>query len=136
MLHSEFVLFRLVTFLPNQLARHWPKGRTSEELTGESYPQLFQCGKRAAHRLCGAATTTAGRKPMRQCFADGSPRKRLASDGVRFVGRIVKKLTKPKGSNRPGSRVPYSDEPSFIRDVAKERTVSSPFAQRPRITGI
>lgn len=103
----------------------------------------FQCGKQAAHRRFGAATTTAGGgatpgcdAPMRQCFAVCNPEFRQASNRLHLFGRIVKKLTKPQGSNRPESRVPKSDEPSFIRDVAKERTVNSPFALRPRITGI
>lgn len=88
----------------------------------------FRCGKQAAYRLCGAATTTAGRKPTRQCFAEGSPLERLASNGVRFFRRIVKKLTKPQGSNRPERRLPESDgdRPGV---VALETTVSVSFAQ-------
>ncbi len=91
----------------------------------------FQCGKQAAHRRFGAATTTAGleiayqgRRPMRQCFAVCNPGFRQANGGLHLFGRIVKKLTKPQGSNRPESRVPTSDGPSFIRDVAEERWFS------------
>ena len=104
----------------------------------------FQCGKQAAHRCFGAATTTAELEivsrtggSQRQCFAVCNPEFRQASNRLHLFRRIVKKLTNSLWEpNRPESRVPKSDEPSFIRDVAKERTVFFPFALRPRITGI
>ena len=45
--------------------------------------------------------------------------------------RIVKKLTSSAAaeSNRPSGRLPKSDGPSFIRDVALETTVSVSFAR-------
>lgn len=46
---------------------------------------------------------------MRQCFAVCNPEFRRASNRLHLFGRIVKKLTKPQGSNRPESRVPKSD---------------------------
>jgi hypothetical protein len=114
-----------------------------ESLRLNENPFTFQCGKQAAHRRFGAATTTAELEivsrtggSQRQCFAVCNPEFRQASNRLHLFGRIVKKLTKPQGSNRPESRVPKSDEPSFIRDVAKERTVFFPFALRPRITGM
>jgi hypothetical protein len=86
-----------------------------EELTDES-TKLFQCGKHAAHRRSGAATTTVGleivfpkdRRPTRQCFAVCCPDFRHTSNRAHVFGRIVKKLTKAGGlgSNRPERRVP------------------------------
>jgi hypothetical protein len=47
---------------------------------------------------------------MRQCFAFIFLRLRLTSNRVRIFERIVKKRTKPQGSNRLERRVPESDE--------------------------
>lgn len=83
-----------------------PGPSNSRKRIGNS-PYTFQCGKHAAHRNADAATTTAGRKPMRQCFAVCNSGFRLTSDRVRVFGRIVKKLTNSLWEpNRPERRVP------------------------------
>jgi hypothetical protein len=89
----------------------------------------FQCGKHVAHCQPGNATTTAGRKPTRQCFAFIYPVRRLTSDRVRVFEHIVKKRTQAKASNRLERRVPDSEELTLHGSFALETTVNVSFAQ-------
>ena len=100
----------------------------SKELTvNDSSKNSFRCGKHVAHCQPGDATTTAGRKPTRQCFASSCPVRRLASNGVRVLRRIDKKLTKPQGSNRPVEKSAQSD--ADRPGVFLETMVNVSFAQ-------
>lgn len=118
--------------------RHRPNSSRLESVVGNS-PYTFQCGKQAAHRRFGAATTTAELEivfrtggSQRQCFAVCNPRFRQASNRLHLFGRIVKKLTNSAAAepNRPERRVPKSDADRPGMSIL-ERTVSSPFAQPP-----
>lgn len=121
------------------LCRHAPalSPSNSRKHVGKLAQHAFQCGKQAAHRRFGAATTTAELEivfrtggSQRQCFAVCNPEFRQASNRLRLSGRIVKKLTNSATAepNRPESRVPKSDADRPGMSIL-ERMVSSPFTQ-------
>ena len=82
-----------------------------------NYPYTFQCGKHVAHLQNAAIATTAGLEIVSGTggLCDSArlslQNKLWASSfgGLRVFRRIVKKRTKPQGSNRPERRVPDSD---------------------------
>lgn len=119
--------------------RHRPNSSRTESVVGKN--QLtFQCGKQAAHRRFGAATTTAELEivfgtggSQRQCFAVCNPKFRQASNRLHLFGRIVKKLNRARlfRANRPERRVPESDGDRRCLSVFGYETVNVSCAQTP-----
>ena len=85
----------------------------SRKTTGKFHPIAFQYGKHVAHSQIAPQATTAGleivyrdRRPMRQCSCVSKKQSLGWPQGLHVFRRIVKKRTKPQGSNRPERRVP------------------------------